>query len=143
MITINPYLNFNGNCLEAFEFYKSVFGGDFPYLARWKDMPAEAGHPLPQELSDKIMHMSLPISQETVLMGSDVAEEFGQKAIFGNNIGLMITAGSVEEADAIWAKLSVGAKISMPLENAFWGDYFGALEDKFGVNWMVNAPAKS
>ena len=76
MITINPYLNFNGNCLEAFEFYKSVFGGDFPYLARWKDMPTEAGHPLPQELSDKIMHMSLPISKETALMGADVAEAF-------------------------------------------------------------------
>lgn len=143
MITINPYLNFNGNCLEAFEFYKSVFGGDFPYLARWKDMPAEAGHPLPQELSDKIMHMSLPISKETALMGADVAEAFGQKAEFGNNINLMINVQSKEEADAIWAKLSESGTITMPLEYAFWGDYFGALVDKYGINWMVDGPGKS
>jgi PhnB protein len=141
MITINPYLNFNGNCQEAFEFYKSVFGGDFPYVGRFKDMPDDSGHPLPDELKELVMHISLPISKETALMGSDVAEAFGQKADFGNNINLMINAQSKEETDAIWAKLSVGATITMPLENAFWGDYFGALVDKFGVNWMINCPS--
>ena len=141
MIKINPYLNFNGNCLEAFEFYRDVFGGDFPYVGRFKDMPADPQYPMSEELGQLIMHMSLPISEETVIMGSDTAPEFGGVANFGNNVALMITAESKEEVDRIWAKLSVGAKISMPLADAFWGDYFGGLTDKFGISWMINAPS--
>lgn len=143
MITINPYLNFNGNCLEAFEFYKSVFGGDFPYVSHYKDMPADNENPLPEALHNMILHMSLPISKETVLMGADTNELWGQKAGFDGNVELMINAETRAEADAIWAKLGVGGTVTMPLEVAFWGDYFGGLTDKFGVRWMVIAPAES
>ena len=141
MIKINPYLNFNGNCLEAFEFYKSVFGGEFPYLSRYKDMPADPDHPLPKEFEDRIMHMSLIIEPGNVLMGADVVEIFGQKpAAFNGNVELMVNAANKAELDAIWAKLSEGATVNMPPEEAFWGDYFGALTDKFGVKWMLICP---
>ena len=140
MIKINPYLNFNGNCMEAFEFYKSVFGGEFPYIGRYKDMPTDADHPLPKELQDKIMHMSLPISAETVLMGADVSELWAQKAEFNGNVELMVNAENQAEADAIWAKLSEGGTVTMPLAAAFWGDYFGGLTDKFGIKWMIISP---
>lgn len=142
MITINPYLDFNGNCEEAFEFYRSVFGGDFPYISRYKEMPQNPEHPLPEELKEKIMHISLPISQETVLFGSDAVEQFSGKANFGNNISLMINAQNKAEVDSLWAKLSAGGKVTMELMNAFWGDYFGALTDRFGVNWMLICPSE-
>lgn len=141
MITINPYLNFNGNCEEAFAFYKSVFGGDFSYLSRFKEMPPNPDYPLPEALREKIMHMSLPFSKETSLMGSDSTREFGGEAQFGNNVSLMVSAENKKEVDAIWAKLSEGATITMPLMDAFWGDYFGGLVDKFGVNWMLICPS--
>lgn len=140
MIKINPYLDFKGNCLEAFEFYRYVFGGEFPYLGRYKDMPTDADHPLPEHLKEKIMHMSLPISTETTLYGSDVVEEFGQKIGFDGNVELMVSAESQAEADDIWSRLSEGATITMPMQAAFWGDYFGSLTDKFGVKWRVISP---
>lgn len=142
MITINPYLNFNGNCREAFEFYRSIFGGDFPYVGTFRDMPTDGQQELPEDVKNMIMHMSLPISKETALMGSDVYEGFGQKVGFDGNVELLINTQSKEEADAIWAKLSEGAQITMPLANAFWGDYFGALTDKFGTKWMVISPVE-
>lgn len=142
MIKIHPYLNFNGNCLEAFEFYKSVFGGDFPYVGFFKDMPQDPEHPMPEHLNNLVMHMSLPIGEESTIMGSDVAEEFTPKAEFGNNISLMISVDTKAEVDALWAKLIVGGTVVMPLEDAFWGDYFGALIDRFGINWMIIAPSK-
>lgn len=141
MVSVNPYLNFNGNCQEAFEFYRSVFGGDFPFLGRYKDMPADASYPVPEEAREKIMHMSLPLGNETALMGSDAVEQFGGKAVFGNNISLMINVETKSEADGIWARLSVGATLTMPLMDAFWGSYFGGLTDKFGVNWLIAAPS--
>lgn len=143
MITINPYLDFNGNCEEAFEFYKSVFGGEYTYLSRYKDMPQNPENALPEELKEKIMYVSLSISAETVLNGSDTVEQFGRKANFGNNISLMINAPNKAEVDALWAKLSEGGKVTMELMDAFWGDYFGALTDKFGVNWMLICPSEN
>lgn len=140
MPTINPYLNFAGNCFEAFEFYKSVFGGEYPYVARFKDMPPSPENPMPPEMLDKIMHISLPISKETVLMGADALEAFGQTVGFNGNVEIMINTESQAEADKIWAKLLVGGKITMPLEKVFWGDYFGSLVDKFGVKWMIISP---
>jgi len=137
MISINPYLNFNGNCMEAFEFYKSVFGGEFTYVGRYKDMPIEDGKPIPDELKELIMHIGLPIGKETVLCGSDVSEVYGQKAVMGGNINLMIGLPTKEAVDELWAKLCEGAIITMPLEVAFWGDYFGSLTDKFGTQWML------
>jgi len=142
VITINPYLNFNGNCMEAFEFYKSVFGGEFSYIGRYKDMPTEDGKPMPDELKDLIMHIGLPMGNGTVLCGSDVSEAFGQKAVIGGNIDLMIELPSKEEVDQLWVKLAEGATVTMPLEIAFWGDYFGSLTDKFGTKWMLISSAK-
>ena len=100
MATINPYINFNGNCLEAFNFYKSVFGGDFPYIGKFKDMPSE--HPISESDKEKIMHISLPISKETILMGSDTTEGFGGKVLGGNNFSISINAESEEEAKRIF-----------------------------------------
>lgn len=142
MISINPYINFNGNCMEAFEFYKKVFGGEFTYVGRYKDMPMEDGKQMPEELKEMIMHIGLPINEHTTLCGSDVSEAFGQKAVLGGNVELMIGLSSKEEVDALWAKLVDGATIGMPPEVAFWGDYFGSLTDKFGTKWMLICSAE-
>lgn len=139
MPSVNVYLNFNGNCEEAFNFYKSVFGGEFPYLGRFRDMPPQEGMaPLPKEMEDKIMHVSLPISKETSLMGSDTGGEWAPNFVQGNNFSISINAESQEEADRLFNGLSQGGKVTMPLANTFWGDYFGMWTDKFGINWMVS-----
>lgn len=139
MATINPYLTFNGNCEAAFTFYKSVFGGEFPYLGKFKDMPAEEGcAPLTAEEGEKIMHVSLPISTETILMGSDSSEAFGQATIVGNNFSISINTDSTAEADKLFEGLSAGGTVTMPMNKTFWGAYFGMFTDKFGINWMIN-----
>lgn len=136
MPTVNPYLTFNGNCEEAFHFYKSVFGGEFPYIGRFKDMPSET--PIPDSIKEKVMHVSLPISKETTLMGCDSNEIFSQKATAGDNISLSINTESEAEAIRIFNGLSEGGTISMPLEKSFWGALFGMFADKFGIHWMVS-----
>lgn len=139
MATINPYLTFNGDCEAAFTFYKSVFGGEFPYIGRFKDMPPTEGcDPLPAAEGEKIMHVSLPISAETILMGSDSSEAFGQATIVGNNFSISINTDSTAEADKLFEGLSAGGKITMPMDKTFWGAYFGMFTDKFGINWMIN-----
>lgn len=138
MTTVNVYLTFNGNCEEAFNFYKSVFGGEFPYIGRFKDMPAEGGKPVPAEYADKIMHVSLPISNETMIMGSDTGGEWSSGFSAGNNFSISITTDSKENADKYFNGLSEGGKITMPINKTFWGDYFGMFTDKFGINWMVS-----
>lgn len=138
MTTVNVYLTFNGNCLEAFNFYKSVFGGEFPYVGRFKDMPADAGQPVSPEEGDKIMHISLPISQETMLMGSDTGGEWASSFAQGNNFSLSINADSKESADHLFNSLSAGGMVTMPMDKTFWGDYFGMLTDQFGINWMIS-----
>ncbi len=139
MTTVNLYLTFNGNCREAFEFYKTAFGGDFSYLGTFEDMPPSEDHPsLPDSEKDKIMHVSLPISDETALMGSDTSTAFGPPVKAGNNFSISINTDSKEEADDLFEKLSEGGKVTMPLEKTFWSPYFGMFTDKFGVNWMVN-----
>lgn len=139
MATINPYLTFNGNCEEAFTFYKSVFGGEFPYIGKFKDMPpAEGSAPMPESEGEKIMHVSLPISKETILMGSDSSEAYGQATIIGNNFSISINTDSTEEADRLFNGLSAGGTVTMPMNKTFWGAYFGMFTDKFGINWMIN-----
>lgn len=138
MTTVNVYLTFNGNCEEAFNFYKSVFGGDFPYVGRYKDMPAEGGKSASPEDAEKIMHISLPISTETVLMGSDTGGEWAANYSQGTNFSISINADSKESADKLFNGLSNGGMVTMPLNNTFWGDYFGMFTDKFGINWMVS-----
>jgi PhnB protein len=139
MALVNIYLNFNGNCEEAFNFYKSVFGGEFPYIGRFKDMPPQEGMPpLPKEMENKIMHVSLPVSKETVLMGSDTGGEWAPSFVQGNNFSISINADSQEEADRFFNELSKGGKVTMPMGKTFWGDYFGMFADQFGINWMVS-----
>ncbi len=141
MTTVNAYINFNGNCEEAFNFYKSIFGGEFPYLGRYKDMPVQEGMPSCSEgMTEKIMHVSLPISKETILMGSDTGGEWAPTFKVGNNITISILTDSKEEATRLFTGLSEGGQITMPLANTFWGDYYGMITDKFGVNWMVSFP---
>ncbi|WP_439881052.1 VOC family protein [Pontibacter sp. MBLB2868] len=136
MATISPYLTFKGNCEEAFNFYRSVFGGDFPYVGRFKDMPSET--PIPEAEGNKIMHISLPISKETVLMGSDSSEAFGHATVIGNNFSISINAESEEEATKLFNGLSEGGKVTMPLNKTFWGALFGMFTDKYDIQWMVN-----
>ncbi len=136
MIKLNPYLNFAGNTEEAFNFYKSVFGGEFSAVVRFKDMPME-GVNLPKEDENKIMHISLPIGND-VLMASDAPESMGFTVHFGNNAYISIHPDSKEEADRIFTALSEGGQIEMPIADQMWGDYYGSLKDKFGVQWMVN-----
>jgi PhnB protein len=138
MTTVNIYLTFNGNCEEAFNFYKSIFGGEFPYVGKFKDMPNEGGKPVPKEDAEKIMHISLPISKETMLMGSDTGGEWASNYSKGTNFSISISTDSKENADKFFKGLSIGGQATMPMEKTFWGDYFGMLTDKFGINWMIS-----
>jgi PhnB protein len=140
MAKLNTYLNFPGNAEEAFKFYKSVFGGEFTSVVRFKDMPME-GVKIPKEDESKIMHIGLPIGKDDVLMASDALESLGQKLTQGNNAYLSVHPDSKEEADRIFKALSAGGTIEMPIANQPWGDYYGSLKDKFGTLWMVNYSA--
>lgn len=137
MTKLNTYLNFPGNAEEAFDFYKSVFGGEFSSLVRFKDFPIE-GVTIPKEDEAKIMHVALPIGDGDVLMASDALESLGHQVVPGNNAYVSVHPTSREEADRIFNALSNGAEIEMPIANQAWGDYYGSLKDKFGVQWMVN-----
>lgn len=135
---INPYLTFNGNCEDAFSLYKSVFGGDYTYVGRFKDMPQEGDKPMAPDMAEKIMHISLPISPETALMGSDSSPEFGQATNIGNNFSISINATTSSEADRLYNGLAQGGTTIMPMNKTFWGSYFGMLTDKFGIQWMIS-----
>jgi len=138
MATVNVYLTFNGNCEEAFNFYKSIFGGEFNYVARYNEVPPqEEIPPLSEADKNRLMHIGLPISKETILMGADNMQINESQTTFGNNFSIMATVESKEEADRVFNALAAGGKITMALEDQFWGDYMGALADKFGVNWLV------
>ena len=138
MATVNAYINFDGNCEEAFNYYKSVFGGEFTMLNRFSEMPPQEGMELSAEDQEKIMHVSLPISGETMLMGSDTGGEWAKNLVVGNNIILSITAESKEQADRFFRDLSEGGKVNMPMEKTFWGSYFGMCTDKFDIKWMIS-----
>lgn len=137
MIKIQTYLNFAGNSEEVFEFYKSVFGGEFSSLIRFKDMPMD-GVTLPENEQTKIMHISLPIGQNAVLMASDTLESFGQVLNQGNNVYISVHPDNKDEADQIFNALSAGGVVEMPFAVQIWGDYYGSFKDKYGVQWMVN-----
>ncbi|MDP3462720.1 MAG: VOC family protein [Bacteroidales bacterium] len=137
MATTNTYLTFNGNCEEAFNFYKSVFGGEFSYLGRFGEMPESDEYQVPESDKDKIMHVGLPIGTSN-LMGSDTGAAWAASFVQGNNFSISVTADSKPEADKLFKDLAAGGQITMPLDNTFWGDYFGMLTDKFGINWMIS-----
>jgi PhnB protein len=139
MIKINPYLNFPGNAEEALNFYKSVFGGSFSSVVRYKDLPIP-GSALAKKDENKIMHMALPIGND-LLMASDTPDS--QSHDQENDIYLMISPDSKAEADRIFKALSTGGNVEMPLAIQPWGDYYGSLKDRFGIMWMVDyAPPK-
>ena len=137
MTKINTYLNFARNTEEAFDFYRSVFGGEFTSVVRFKDLPME-GVNIPKADENKIMHIALPIGKDDVLMASDSLESLGQKLIKGNNVFISVHPESREEADRIFKALSTGGAVEMPIADQPWGDYYGHFKDKFGVMWMVN-----
>lgn len=138
MTTVNVYLTFKGNCEEAFNFYKSVFGGQFGYVGRFSEMPPVEGKPLSEADAQKIMHISLPVSKETVLMGSDTTPEYNESIVVGNNFSVSINTDSKAQADKLFDNLSAGGKVVMPMGDTFWGSYFGMFTDRFGINWMMS-----
>jgi PhnB protein len=142
MASINPHIHFNGNAEAAFEFYKSVFGGSYSRLMRFKDLVTE-GFEFPAEELNKIMHISLPISSGSALMGSDVPNMLGTVNENENRSKITISAEGKEEADKLFNGLSAGGQVEFPIGDSPWGSYFGAFRDKFGVEWMVDYTAKN
>ncbi|MBK7434187.1 MAG: VOC family protein [Chitinophagaceae bacterium] len=140
MALINPHINFNGNAEEAFNFYKSVFGGDFATIMRFKDMASDE-FPVAEREANKIMHISLPIGN-SMLMANDVPEILGRTNENENRSKIVITAESKEEADKLFSGLSAGGQIEMPIGDSPWGSYFGMFRDKYGIEWMVDFDPK-
>lgn len=136
MAQINPHINFNGNAEEAFTFYKSVFGGEFAKIIRFKDLSIP-GFELAESEANKIMHIALPIGKN-VLMANDVPEHMGRTNENENRSKISISAESKEEADKLFNGLSAGGQIEMPMEDSPWGSYFGMFRDKYGIEWMVD-----
>jgi PhnB protein len=137
MASINPYIHFNGNAEEAFNFYKSVFGGEFSRVARFKDL-ANPEHPIPDSEANKIMHVALPIGKSSILMGSDTPEFRGKHNENETRSKISIDTESKEEADKIFNGLSAGGQVEMPIADSPWGSYFGMFRDKYGIEWMVS-----
>ena len=134
MTKLNPYLSFNGNCEEAFNFYKTVFRKEFKYLGRYKDVP-DADKKLFKENDEKIMHVTLPITEHTSLMGSDNTDSV--VGAFNNNFALYVNTDSRDEADRLFNELSVGGQIKVSMIETFWGSYYGIFKDRFGINWKI------
>lgn len=140
MSTINIYLNFAGNCEEALLFYKTIFRKEFSYLGRYGDFPSvDYGITDISSFANKILHVSLPISKETILMACDNITTDNDSYIKGNNFSISVSPDSREEADRLFSELSEGGIIQVEMKEAFWGDYFGQFTDKFGINWMIIA----
>ena len=142
MAQINPYIHFNGNAEEAFNFYKSAFGGDFKDFVRFKDMNIPGGVTTESE-ANKIMHVALPIGNHTFLMGSDTPEALGKHNLNETRSKISVTAESKDEANNLFNKLSAGGQVEMPLDVSPWGTYFGMFRDKFGVEWMIDFDSKN
>jgi len=144
MATVNTYLNFPRNTEEAFNFYKSVFGGEFVGgIQRFRDVPQQENMPaLADEDKDLVMHVALPILNGHVLMGTDAPESMGFKVNFGNNVYISLNPDTRQETRRLFDALSKGGKVEMDLQDMFWGDYYGSCTDKYGVQWMFNCAEK-
>jgi PhnB protein len=130
------YLNFPGTTEEAFTFYKAIFGGEFVGgIHRFGSVP---GMEIPAELADKVMHISLPLGDNLILMGTDAIESMGKTCVMGNNFSISIHPDSAEETRRLFAALAEGGKVEVELQEMFWAELFGALTDKYGVQWMFN-----
>jgi PhnB protein len=145
MARVSTYLNFPDYTEKAFNFYKSVFGGEFtaPGIRRMGDMPPMEGlPPVSDELKNLVMHVELPITGGHILMGTDAPAQMGFTVNFGNNVHINLDLDTREETKRLFAALSEGGKVEMELQDVFWGAYFGSCKDKFGVQWMFNCSAK-
>jgi len=140
MAQINPHINFNGNAEEAFKFYKSVFGGEFAIIMRFKDISSPE-FPVTEKEANKIMHIALPIGKN-VLIANDVPESMGKTNENENRSKISISAESKEEADRLFNGLSVGGQIEVPIGDSPWGSYFGMFRDKYGIEWIVDFDPK-
>ena len=140
MALINPYINFNGNAEEAFNFYKSVFGGEFATIMRFKDMSSPE-FPVAKKEENKIMHIALPIGKN-VLMANDVPESMGRVNENENRSKISISTASKEEADKLFNGLSAGGTVEVPMNDSPWGSYFGMFRDKYGIEWMLDFDTK-
>ena len=140
MPTINPHINFNGNAEEAFTFYKSVFGGEFERVVRFKDLKSD-NFQVSENEENKIMHIAFPIGGN-ILMGNDVPEFMGKVSENENRSKISISASSREEADKLYNGLSEGGEVEMPIQDSPWGSYFGMFRDKYGIEWMVEYSTK-
>ena len=136
MAQINPHVNFNGNAEEAFTFYKSVFGGEFAKIIRFKDL-ASPEFTVPEKEENKVMHIALPIGKNNQLMGNDVPEFMGTTNERENRSKIAIVAESKEEADKLFNGLSADGELEGPIGDSFWGTYFGCFRDKYGIEWIV------
>jgi PhnB protein len=141
MALINPYIYFNGNTEEAFTFYKSVFGGEFAKISRYKDISSPE-FPVAENDANRIMHIALPVGKSNLLMASDVLEIMGQVTENDNRNTISISAESKEEADKLFNGLSEGGKVEMPIADGPFGSYFGMFADKYGIQWMVDFTPK-
>lgn len=135
MINCNPYLHFMGNTEAAMNFYKSIFGGEFTALSRFKDVAG--GEKMTAEDQEKIIHISLPMGKGNSIMATDMLESMGQSLVTGNNFHISINAESDEEVERLFQALSKDGKVEMPLNKTFWGSYFGMCKDRFGIQWMI------
>lgn len=144
MATVGTYLNFTRNTEEAFNFYKSVFGGDFfGKIERFGDIPTSAEAPaMPEEDKNLVMHVALPILGGHMLMGTDAPESMGFRVNYGNNVYISLFPDTREETRRLFDALAMGGKVEMDLQDMFWGDYYGSLKDKYGVQWMFNCSEK-
>ena len=138
-MSLSTYLTFDGNCREAFEFYRSVFGTEFQVISTFAEGPDDME--VPEADKDKVMHVTLPVGT-SVLMGSDNGPH-GPPVVVGNNFSISVTTRNREESDDVIGKLSQGGTVSMPMQETFWGSYFGTCTDRFGVNWMVSCEASA
>ena len=138
----SPYLNFKGNAEEAFKFYRSVFGGEFTSIMRFKDMPQDQGD-VAEEDKNRIMHISLSVSPNFTLMASDISLSQEKDFVLGNNNYIFLNPETLSDAETLFKKLSSGGIIEMPFGKTFWGDYFGSFIDKYGVHWMIDIEDKN
>jgi PhnB protein len=138
MATVNTYLYFNGNCEKAFDFYKSVFNKEFKFIGRYKDIPEVARQHFPNCKDEHIMHIGLPISKETILMGADIIDVDGQENNAAKYFSLYVSTNSKEEADRLFDAFSKEGEIKLPISEQFWGSYYGICLDQFGVNWKIS-----
>ena len=141
MAGVNIYLTFNGNCKEAFDFYAAVLQREISDFNVFGEMPPQPGFELTEDDKKRVMHVTLPISSETSIMGSDTFPH--QPVSFGNNFSISLSPDSKIEADRVFNELSQGGSIVMPMSDTFWNAYFGMVQDKFGVNWMINFDLKN